>query len=197
MTKNHQTKQLYFVCIVGTNTLASQMGCVQSVKLQRNEQRWTKRIVKYGKKIKARSLFVATSAKGKREYPKKGQREINKMTGTNEKLGLPFDSMKKIIIAFDVDGTLITNTGNCTPDVSNKRIVDLLKILSTFKNIRIVVWSGGGKEYAERWVRLLGIEDCVWKVFSKLQWKEVNADIAIDDIQDTSIGKINLICREK
>lgn len=117
--------------------------------------------------------------------------------GINEKLDLPFDKMRKIIIAFDVDGTLITNTGNVMPDVSNRRIVDLLKILSTFKNIRIVVWSGGGKEYAERWVRLLGIEECVWRVASKTEWKEINADIAIDDIQDTSIGKINLICKEK
>lgn len=105
--------------------------------------------------------------------------------------------MKKTIIAFDVDGTLITNTGNVHPDVSNDRIVELLKTLSSFKNIKIIVWSGGGKEYAERWVRLLSLGDYVWKVASKMDHKELNVDIAIDDIQDTAIGKINLIVKEK
>lgn len=126
------------------------------------------------------------------------RKESIKMTerGINEKLGLPFSKMQKIIIAFDVDGTLITD-GGAYPDISNPRIVELLKILSTFKNVRIVVWSGGGKEYAERWVRLLGVEDCVWKIASKMEHKEIQPDIAIDDIQDTAIGKINLIVREK
>lgn len=114
----------------------------------------------------------------------------------NKNLGLPFEKMKKITVAFDVDGTLIRNGGNGI-DISNVRIVELLKILSTFKNVRILVWSGGGKEYAERWVRLLGLEDYVWRVDTKMNHEELNVDIAIDDIQDTAIGKINLIVREK
>ncbi len=118
------------------------------------------------------------------------------MSGMNEKLGLPADKMKKVIVAFDVDGTLITNTG-ATPDIANGRIVELLKTLASFKNVRIVVWSGGGKEYAERWGRLTGVDDYVWKYASKMEHKEIQADIAIDDIQDTAIGKINLIVREK
>lgn len=119
------------------------------------------------------------------------------MKEINKKLGLPFGKMRKYTVAFDVDGTLITNTGNVHPDVSNEKIVELLKILSSFKNVRIVVWSGGGKEYAERWVRLLGLEDYVWKCASKMEHEEIQADLTIDDIQDTAIGKINLICREK
>lgn len=114
----------------------------------------------------------------------------------NKNLGLPFEKMKTIIICFDVDGTLITNTG-ATPDISNVRIVELLKILSSFKNVKIVVWSGGGKQYAERWVRMLGIEDYVWKIASKTEHEQIKPDIAIDDIQDTALGKINLIVREK
>ena len=114
----------------------------------------------------------------------------------NKAFGLPWGNMKKIIVAFDVDGTLITNTGNVVPDVSNAKVVELLKTLSSFKNVKVVVWSGGGKEYAQRWVRLLDIEKYVWKVASKLEHKEINADIAIDDIQDTAIGKINLIVCE-
>lgn len=118
------------------------------------------------------------------------------MIGVNEKLGLPFDKMKKLRIAFDVDGTLIRNGGN-GEDISNPRIVELLKTLASFKNTYIIVWSGGGKEYAERWVRLLGLEDYVNRVASKMEHKELDVDIAIDDIQDTAIGKINLIVREK
>ena len=117
---------------------------------------------------------------------------------TNEKLGLPRDTMKKVIIAFDVDGTLIRD-GGYRADIANERIVELLKTLSSFKNIKIVVWSGGGKEYAERWVRLLGIEDNVWKSMSKIQANidGFKPDIAVDDIQDTALGNINLIVREK
>ena len=118
------------------------------------------------------------------------------MKEMNKRLGLPFDKMQKIIIAFDVDGTLIKN-GGAYKDISNPRIVELLKTLASFKNIKIVVWSGGGKDYAQRWVRLLGVEDSVWRVASKTEWKEIKADIAIDDIQDTAIGKLNLIVKEK
>lgn len=109
---------------------------------------------------------------------------------------MPRDKMQKIIIAFDVDGTLITNTG-ARPDIANQRIVDLVKILSNFKNVRIVVWSGGGKDYAARWVRLLGLEDDVWRIASKTEYQEINADIAIDDIQECALGKLNLIVKEK
>ena len=70
--------------------------------------------------------------------------------GINKKLGLPFGEMKKIVIAVDVDGTLITNTG-ARPDIANEKIVELVKTLSSFKNVRIVVWSGGGNEVIKRW----------------------------------------------
>ena len=69
--------------------------------------------------------------------------------------------------------------------------------MASFKNVSIIVWSGGGKEYAARWGKLVVVDDYVWKYASKLEWKEINADIVIDDIQDTTIGKINLIVREK
>ncbi len=124
------------------------------------------------------------------------------MTGANEKLGLPFGKMQKVIVAFDVDGTLITN-GNYPEDghdVPNNRIIRLLQILSTFKNIRIVVWSGGGRDYAQRWVRRLELEEYVWRVASKTEHpdiKQYGIVVAIDDIQDTAIGDVNLIVKEK
>lgn len=126
----------------------------------------------------------------------------------NEKLGLPRDKMKKVIVAFDVDGTLIRNeTGDRQHGVPNNNDVPIvhqintLQVLSTYKNIRIVVWSGGGKQYAETWGHRLGIDKYVWRYASKLEHQELkklcNTLIAIDDIQDTSIGDINLIVREK
>lgn len=127
----------------------------------------------------------------------------------NEELGLPRDRMKKTVICFDVDGTLISNVDASlynekrptpgipyTHDVPNPDIINLLKILSRFKNTHIVVWSGGGKDYARMWVDRLGIykyvDDCDGKIGSEYQ-----SDIAIDDIQDTALGRINLIVREK
>ena len=117
--------------------------------------------------------------------------------------------MRKIIIAFDVDGTLITNVpadiyqekrpSPGTPydyDVPNRDIVELLVILSRFKNVQIVVWSGGGKNYAQMWVDRLKLSKWVWKTAGKLDGT-VKPDIAIDDIHDCNLGEINLIVRQK
>lgn len=111
--------------------------------------------------------------------------------------------MKKFIIAFDVDGTLIDSEGN-----TNWRITDMLRTFSRFKNVTVVVWSGGGKDYAEMYVRKLGLEKYVKRCYAKnhigkdangkhLFEPEIVPDIAIDDIQDCELGIINLIVREK
>lgn len=114
----------------------------------------------------------------------------------NEKLGLPRDKMKKVIVAFDVDGTLLA-----TGDVPIVHQINTLQVLSTYKNIRIVVWSGGGKQYAETWGRRLGLDKYVWRYAGKLEHEDIKARcetlIAIDDIQDTNLGDVNLIVREK
>lgn len=111
--------------------------------------------------------------------------------------------MKIISIAFDVDGTLINEDGK-----TNWRITDLLRTLASFKNTRIIVWSGGGKSYAEMTVRHLGLEEyvdtCADKNHTGLDddGKHIFTpgfapDIAIDDIQACELGLINLIVREK
>lgn len=110
-------------------------------------------------------------------------------------MGLPFGKMKKITIAFDIDGTLRNNTQERV--VANEDIRSLLVILSKFKNVKIVVWSGSGELYARQIAKEIGIDRYVDAYASKQQHAEVQADIAIDDIQDTAIGKINLIVREK
>ncbi len=112
----------------------------------------------------------------------------------NKKLGLPRDVMKKVRIAFDVDGTLRCNcTETCTDP--NVRILDLLRILDRFKNTEIFVWSGGGAQYAYGFVRQYDLPVKESHCLSKIGAAPM--DIAIDDIQDTALGKINLIVREK
>lgn len=116
--------------------------------------------------------------------------------GKNEELNLPFGKMEKIIVAFDVDGTLIDEKGE-----PYSKWHDTLRTLSTCKNIRIVVWSGGGKKYAESIGMRFDLDKYVWRYASKLEWADLRrlcgALIAIDDIQDTAIGDVNLIVRNK
>lgn len=120
--------------------------------------------------------------------------------------------MKKIVIAFDVDGTLIRNDGPGDMDggvpIANERIRSLLIALSSFKNVRIVVWSGGGELYARQCAAAIGITRYVNQFAGKnLVGKTpggqhifepgIKPDIAIDDIQHCDLGLINLIVREK
>lgn len=118
--------------------------------------------------------------------------------------------MRKITVAFDCDGTLIRD-GALAEDgiVANERIRSLLVTLASFKNIRIIVWSGGGEAWARQVGRVLGLNKYVWKYASKNLQQERDADghpvfkpdfqpdIAIDDIQDCELGVVNLIVREK
>lgn len=141
------------------------------------------------------------------------------MTGTAIDIVKPADlpraddgKMQRIIIAFDVDGTLIRKApleaGEIvTPGMPNNDDVPIvhqintLQVLSTYKNIRIVVWSGGGRNYAAVWGNRLGLDKYVWKYASKLEHPQLKAQcdllIAIDDIQATRLGDANLIVREK
>lgn len=117
--------------------------------------------------------------------------------------------MQRIIIAFDVDGTLIRNTETKervhgvphNNDVPIVHQINTLQVLARSKNVRIVVWSGGGKDYAATWGRRLGLDDFVWRYASKLHHKELKQAcdflIAFDDIQATRLGDANIIVREK
>ena len=115
------------------------------------------------------------------------------------------ENVERITIAFDVDGTLIDNESDIP--VANERIRGLLVLLSSFKNVKIIVWSGGGEIYARQVGASIGIDKYVDEYASKnYQGKvdgkhvfdpEFRPDIAIDDIQDCKLGIINLIVREK
>jgi hypothetical protein len=116
--------------------------------------------------------------------------------------------MQRLIYAFDIDGTLIKNGSPDRQhgvvnegDVPIVHQINTLMVLSTYKNIRIVVWSGGGKQYAEMWGNRLGLDKYVWKYASKLEHEAIKAQcdflVAVDDIQSTRLGDINAIVREK
>lgn len=120
--------------------------------------------------------------------------------------------MKKTIIAFDCDWTLIETwylaNGLAYIIKPNERIVELLKILSSFKNTKIIVWSGQWENWARTVVRYLWIKDHVnWYASKNHKWKDKNwkhifdpdfkPDIAIDDIQACELWLLNLIVREK
>lgn len=121
--------------------------------------------------------------------------------------------MKTVLIAFDVDGTLISNDPKALQlgyPVANERVRAMLIAFSSFKNVKIIVWSGGGAGYAEQIVHQLGLQKYVDGYASKnpqidvkvpgkkhVFIPDIKPHIAIDDIQDCDLGELNLIVREK
>lgn len=83
--------------------------------------------------------------------------------------------MKKLKVAWDVDDTLIWNS-----DTPKWVGIDLLRWFVRLGHERtdLIVWSGGGVEYAERWCEKLGIDRWV-RVIEK---GSEEVDIAIDDM---------------
>jgi len=117
--------------------------------------------------------------------------------GINKDLGLPFgDGMEKIAICFDIDGTLINE------EKEHHSTIALLRILAlqNWKNVDIYVWSGGGKQYAQTIANRLRLPEEI-KIAGKLEHTELRKKytkiIAVDDVQDTRLGDVNLIVRNK
>lgn len=127
--------------------------------------------------------------------------------------------MKKLLIAFDVDGTLRDNKYK-EKVVANEDVRTHLILFAKMKNTKILVWSGGGELYARQVCASLGIEKYVNSYSAKQRVACQNPisncqepdqhhhhfvlpdgleqpDICIDDIQTFSLGKLNLIVREK
>lgn len=106
--------------------------------------------------------------------------------------------MKRVLVAFDVDGTLRCNHTDTCED-PNERMIELLKTMHHMKNVKVIVWTGTTPEYAYRFVRKFGLEKYVpeSRCYSKISAPELGVDIAIDDIQECELGKVNLIVREK
>lgn len=122
--------------------------------------------------------------------------------------------MKDYVIAFDIDNTLIQNADQeifeerryigepYKYDAPNVRVMEFLVLCSKiFKNVKVLVWSGGGKDYATAWVERMDINNYVWKCAGKAEADELAKKyniIAIDDIHKTELGNTaNLIVRTK
>lgn len=108
--------------------------------------------------------------------------------------------MNNYVVAFDIDGTLRCN---CEPTCrnANARIAELARTFKTFKNVKLIAWTGTTKEYCVSMIRDMGLDDVFSeaKCFQKLEYMRTHEapDIAIDDIQEFNLGKVNLIVREK
>lgn len=117
--------------------------------------------------------------------------------------------MDEIIIAFDVDGTILNNEG-IPPETPtylrprcgvNLEVILLIQILSKkMKNTKIYVWSGGGKEYAEQICREYGLDKYVSRCFSKQEYDDSmygKVDICFDDVHSCKLAEKNLIVKMK
>jgi phosphoserine phosphatase len=117
--------------------------------------------------------------------------------------------MTEVIIAFDIDGTILNNEG-IPPETPtylrprhgvNLEIIILIQILSKkMKNTKIYVWSGGGKEYAEKICREYGLERYVDRCFDKAGYDETTdgkVDICFDDVHACELAEKNLIVKMK
>jgi hydroxymethylpyrimidine pyrophosphatase-like HAD family hydrolase len=94
---------------------------------------------------------------------------------------------KYLRVAFDVDGTLVS-----FKDVPIERNIELLKAFHK-SGASITVWSGGGKDYADLWVRRLGLNEFVDSIEGKPilnKESEAYVDIAIDD-EIVKFGHLN------
>jgi phosphoserine phosphatase len=97
---------------------------------------------------------------------------------------------KKLKIAFDVDDTLIVPavaTG-FDIDVPNYETIAIYRWFQAQGNY-MIIWSGGGKDYAERWAEKLGLT--ADEILAKDTKYQNEIDIAFDD-SDIKLAKTNV-----
>lgn len=117
--------------------------------------------------------------------------------------------MDEVIIAFDIDGTILNNEGipSETPTYLrpkcgvNLEVILLIQILAKkMKNTKVIVWSGGGKEYAEDICRLYGLDKYVYRAYGKQDYDETidgKVDICFDDVHACKLAEKNIIVKMK
>jgi len=98
--------------------------------------------------------------------------------------------MKKLKIAFDVDDTLILPTvvTDFDRDVPNYETIAIYKWFQAQGNY-MIIWSGGGKDYAEMWAEKLGLE--ADEIMAKDTRMKDKIDIAFDDCE-IDLAKVNV-----
>lgn len=117
--------------------------------------------------------------------------------------------MKEIIIAFDIDGTILNNEGippetppHLRPQCGvNLEVIMLIQILSKkMKNTKLIMWSSGGKDYAEQICRRYGLEKYIHQCYGKHEYDESidgKIDIAFDDMYSCLLAEKNIIVKMK
>ncbi|MDD5527768.1 MAG: hypothetical protein PHO56_02210 [Patescibacteria group bacterium] len=94
-----------------------------------------------------------------------------------------------MIIAFDVDDTLIvpgvaTGLPFDTPNYENIAIFHWFQAQGNY----MIIWSGGGCDYAQRWAEKLGLSPVAIRVKQKYD----DVDIAFDDCAGVDLAKVNV-----
>lgn len=117
--------------------------------------------------------------------------------------------MRQVVVAFDVDGCILNNENIIAstpaylrpPEGVNIEVILLIQILKKkIKNSRIIVWSGGGKDYATQIVERYGLGKYVDACYGKKEYEpelDGHVDIAFDDIHEFEMADKNLIVRMK
>lgn len=97
----------------------------------------------------------------------------------------PREANKKIVVAFDVDGTLIT-----FDDIPR---YDIIKMAHDYiaMGCVVIIHSGGGQDYAQQWSEKLGLTQHNVKAFAKGSTDSYNIDISYDD-EIVTFGKVNI-----
>ena len=94
---------------------------------------------------------------------------------------------KRLVVAFDVDDTLIVPSGATTFDVDtpNYENIALFRWFES-QGCKMVIWSGGGIDYAKSWAIRLGLNAEIWT-----KEKRDEVDLAFDDC-NVDLGKVNI-----
>lgn len=92
------------------------------------------------------------------------------------------------VIAFDIDDTLIVPSVATSSDVDTPNY-DTIALYRWFQaqGNRMVVWSGGGVDYARMWANKLGLFPCEIRVKEKTP----DIDICFDDCL-VDLAKVNI-----
>ena len=99
---------------------------------------------------------------------------------------MPQSNKNQLTVAFDVDDTLIVPavvTG--TVDTPNYYTIAIYKWFEA-QGCKMVIWSGGGVDYAKRWAEKLGLDP-----YAVIPKGDVRVDIAFDDC-DVNLAKVNV-----
>jgi len=92
-------------------------------------------------------------------------------------------------IAWDVDDTLIIPAGIVgDAEVPNYEVIAIYRWFQA-QNHHLIIWSGGGKDYAEMQARRLGLQ--ADEIIAKTTERKEEIDIAFDDAL-VDLAKVNV-----